>query len=116
MMLVKCPAIDFDTMQARIAESDGRKNCSDILVDFYKGLGWTPETHEIDPVCVKMNPADQLAFCENMSRLTTPEINAIQINIMFLMKGPSSDEHVPQGRVWLQNGWIIKRPGSSLTA
>jgi len=116
MKLVKCPAIDLDTMLARIAESDGMKICSDILIDFYKDLGWSPETHEIEPVNIKMNPVDQSLFCDNMLKLASPDISATEINIMLLMKGPSSEERVPKGKVWLKDGWLIAIPESSQTA
>jgi len=102
-------------MQARIADSDGKKNCTDILVDFYIDLGWTPATHDVDSVYVKMNPVDQIAFYDNMAKLTTPDIDSLAINLMLLIKGPSADENVPQGKVWLQEGWLIERPESGQT-
>jgi len=101
--LVKLPDISESVIAGKIADG---KNHWDILAEFYKELGWNPETHLLDPVKVKLNVMEHQVFFDRVIELGQTSDERLDIGFMMMNSGPSQDDSVPDGKVWLQKGWI----------
>jgi hypothetical protein len=104
MKAVKLPRINFED------EKYADNGIAIALLDLYTGLGWNPDTHDLDPTKIKLNPADQTDFTNKMLKHAATADLKQAVSMLILQNGPSQDAKVPYGNVWLQKGWSVLSP------
>jgi hypothetical protein len=77
------------------------------LIEWYKSLGWNPETHHLDPTKVGVNEEDDGKMCEALLKTVNDQDKASYV-ILWANYGPSPRKNVPQGHVILEEGWIFE--------
>ena len=85
------------------AEEDGL--AGDVLINFFKALGWNPETHIIDPRKVRTTKAVFL-FCRLCDLMAEKCDDALTVGALMANKGPGAEDDIPHGKVYLLKGWI----------
>ena len=83
----------------------------DILLNFYRDLGWDSETQTLDPNKVKTTNSIYYGI-----RDATEEIcpDPVAIGMHMVNRGPSVDDCVEEGKVHLFEGWVINDDERSL--
>ena len=79
----------------------------DVLVHFYMGLGWNPNTHEVDPCKVRTTNTVYNRLYDLMYEKFP---NALAVGAAMVNKAPGVDDDVPPGKVRLLDGWILNLP------
>ena len=92
---VNAPALRLETGQ----------QAGDILLNFFKDLGWDPETHTLDPVKIKTTKEIYNSLYDVMYEIIP---DSIGVGMLLVNWGPSVIENIKAGTVYLLNGWIKK--------
>lgn len=80
----------------------------DDLVDFYKSLGWNPDTHYIDCRKVGINHMDDGLIIDKFLS-SFPEEYRNSAGLFWVNNGPSPrGDEVPVGHILLEEGWILE--------
>jgi len=75
----------------------------DVLVGFYKTLGWDAANYTVDPCKVRTT---QAIFDGLYELMLTKCPDYLTIGMAMVNKGPGVDEDVPAGKVFLLEGWV----------
>ncbi|TCK01334.1 UNVERIFIED_ORG: hypothetical protein BDK47_11625 [Anoxybacillus amylolyticus] len=80
-----------------------QENPSSALLNWYKSLGWDDEFQELDPKKVLISEEEWLAICRMYN-----EFHGTSGGFFFMSYGPACDKNIPQGKVFLQSGWVSR--------
>jgi len=85
----------------------------DDLTNWYKRLGWNPDTHTIDPTKVKVSVNTNKRLMDSYTNQFSREI---RINAMFawMNYGPSVKD-MPDDEVILEDGWIVEHVNNGVS-
>ena len=75
----------------------------DILLNFYKQLGWNGEDL-LNPMKVLLNKADWENLCDRIMQSADID-KRITAGFLWMNNGPSASENVPVGKVHLLDKW-----------
>ena len=78
------------------------------LLNFYFDLGWDSETYTLNPMKIKTTKKVYNGLLEFMIERAKGKISDPDVSVGFLMvnNGPSVDDTVKSGKVYLLAGWI----------
>ena len=77
------------------------ENAGDVLIKFYRALGWNGED-EIDPRKVRKTN-EVYNRIHDLMREKCPD--AVGIGLLMVNKAPGVDECIPPNKVYLLDGW-----------
>ena len=75
----------------------------DMLVAFYRELGWDPNTQIIDVTKVRTT---KVVFDELLNAMYVQQPGNDGIAMMMVNSGPGVDSDIPEGMVRLMAGWV----------
>jgi hypothetical protein len=76
------------------------------LADWYKKLGWNPDTHSIDPTKVKMSFETNKSLMTMFADAFGDGDDRLQGLLLWMQYGPSVKD-IPDNEVVLEDGWLI---------
>lgn len=88
-----------------LTPADFKEQGVNSLLEFYKKLGWDPDSHLLDPKRVMINSKDADECLSNLMK-SGDESERIAFGFLWLDKGPSHSEDIPSGKVKLKKNWI----------
>ena len=88
-----------DAPEITLAEDD---EAGDTLLKFFYALGWNGEDC-LDPCKIRTTKAIFDRLYETMLKRCA---NPLAVGMLMVNRGPSTDEHIPSGKVYLFDGWI----------
>ena len=87
------------------------QDASAILLNFYRDLGWNPDTHSIDPKKVRTSTT---AFNNIHNAIKEASPDHAGIGEVMLNKGPSGGhDDIKDGIIILLDGWLIPDKGET---
>ena len=75
----------------------------DILINFYKALGWDSEKYILDPRKVKTTLEIYNILYEKIFEIAP---DAVGVGMLMVNNGPSVDDNIPDGQIVLLEGWL----------
>ena len=93
----------LEKVSAPAPRMEAGQQAGDILLNFYKDLGWNPETHTLDPVKVKTTKE---IFDTLYDAIYAVVPDALGVGMLLVNRGPSVTENIKPDTVYLLNGWI----------
>ena len=87
------------------------ENAGDVLIKFYKALGWNGED-TIEP-CKVRTTKDVFNQLYDLMFDKCPD--SLGLSMFMVNKGPGTDDYVPPGKVCLLEGWAtpVEKKGSA---
>ena len=85
----------------KVSFADGEQ-AGDLLLNFYRALGWNGDD-SLDPCKVRTTKEVYDGLLDQM-REQYPD--TIRVGMFMVNIGPSVDYDIPQGKVYLLEGWI----------
>jgi hypothetical protein len=85
----------------KVSLSEDEK-AADALLKFYQALGWNG-VDWLDPCKVRTTKA---VFSNLHEVMCSGCPDAVSVGMMLVNIGPSTDDHIPTGKVYLLEGWI----------
>ena len=94
IMVVDAPAVILE--ESEMAE--------DVLLKFYRALGWDSENHVLDPVKVRTTKE---VYNQLYDAMFNKAPDAAEVGMFMINRGPGVDDGIPPGKVYLRDGWLI---------
>ena len=98
-MLNKQIIIVMDAPEVSLAEHE---KAGEVLLKFFRALGWNGDDY-LDPCKIRTTKAvfDRL-YNTMLERCSDP----VGVGMLMCNNGPGTDVHIPQGKVYLYEGWV----------
>jgi len=89
-----------DAPDISLAEGE---NAGEVLLHFFRALGWNGDDY-VDPSKIRTTHDVYYRLYDLMYEKVP---NAISVGFHMVNRGPGVDDHIPQDKVHLLDGWII---------
>jgi len=93
------PIAIVDAPNVSLAEGE---QPGDLLLHFYRALGWNGDDF-VDPCKVRTTQGVYNGLL-NQIHENFPDI--VQVGMFMVNAGPGVDDHIPQNKVYLLEGWV----------
>jgi len=81
-------------------------NPGDVLINWYKDLGWDPRTSTLNPVKIR---AGKATFDELLDVISESAGGySLETGMLMVNSGPGVDDNLPAGQVRLLDGWHVE--------
>jgi len=78
----------------------------ELLIHFYRALGWNGDDI-LDPRKIRTT---QEVYDHLCNRMYEKHPNMVQVGMFMANSGPGVDDYIPQGKVYLLEGWVTPTP------
>jgi len=93
----------LEKVSAPAPRLEAGQQARDILLNFFKDLGWNPETHTVDPNKIKTTKEIYNSLYDAIYEIVPDPIG---VGMLLVNRGPSVTENIKPGTVYLLHGWI----------
>jgi len=90
--------LDFSRLDIAEAQKPG-----DILINFFKALGWDSNKYILNPTKIKTTKEIYNALYDKIFEKVP---DAVSVGMLMVNNGPSVDESLSAGQIVLLEGWL----------
>jgi len=83
------------------------ETAGDVLLQFYRKLGWNGKDI-LDPCRIFTTKAVYYHLYDMMNELCA---DPVAVGMAMVNRGPSTEDYIPQGKVYLLDGWVTPERG-----
>lgn len=96
----------LQTLAFKLPEANEESTAGDLLLSFYKALGWNPKEHQLNPqkIIISKNNYQNL---HNLLKSVTLKEDMEAVSMLMVSYAPSVKTDVPDSDILLLEGAII---------